>query len=59
MLGPVRRFIPVLTGDDIKTAVAIDIGYDGGFAGAEVDGVLFKGDLSGAGELIGEQEGPG
>ena len=48
MLGPAGSFVPVLAGDDIEFAVAVDIGEGGGLGGAEVDSVFLERDFAGA-----------
>src|SRR5216683_2606473 len=42
MLLPVRRFVPILAGDDIEPSILIDIGDRRGLIGALVDEVLTK-----------------
>src|SRR4029077_2525406 len=45
MLGPVRALVPVLAGNNVELAVAIEIGDRTGLIGAQIQRVLFKRDV--------------
>jgi len=46
-----RGLVPVLAGDDVEPAVAVDVGYCRGLAGAAVDCVHPEGDVRGTASL--------
>ena len=48
VLGPARAFVPVLAGDDVELAIAVDVGCGAGFVRAQIEGVLFERDFGGA-----------
>ena len=49
VLDPARAFVPVLAGDDVGPAVAVDVGDGAAFVGAEIEGVLLERDVGGTG----------
>jgi len=49
VFGPARACVPVFAGNNIGLAVAIDIGNGAAFVGAQIESVLFEGNVGGAG----------
>ena len=45
---PARGFVPILTGDDVGLAIAVDVGDGAGFIRAQIEGMLFEGDFRSA-----------
>lgn len=48
VLGPGRRFIPTVAGDDVELAVVVDVGKGRGFVVAGIDLRDAEGDVGGA-----------